>query len=93
MFLDPLQRPHTKFGLAMLLRSHLQAIGLKEERPELFQSTAERRQIRVHDLRGTFVTIALANGKSEAWVLGPDGAPLDRSSQMIDNYKRSARMF
>jgi integrase len=90
VFLDPLQRPHTKFGLAMLLRSHLQAIGLKDERPELFQSTAERRQIRVHDLRGTFVTIALANGKSEAWVSDRTG---HRSSQMINNYKRSARTF
>lgn len=90
VFLDPLSRPHTKFGLAMLLRSHLQAIGLKDERPELFTSTAERRQIRVHDLRGTFVTIALANGKSEAWVSDRTG---HRSSQMISNYKRTARSF
>jgi integrase len=90
VFLDPQQRPHTKFGLAMLLRGHLKAIGLKDERPELFASTAERRQIRVHDLRGTFVTVSLANGKSEAWVSDRTG---HRSSQMINNYKRTARSF
>jgi hypothetical protein len=46
--------------------------------------------VRVHDLRGTFVTISLANGKSEAWIGGRTG---HRSSQMIARYKRNARTF
>ncbi|HEY2408852.1 MAG TPA: site-specific integrase [Polyangiaceae bacterium] len=90
VFVDPEGRPHTKFGIAMLLRSHLKAIGLKKERPELFDSTPERRRIRVHDLRGTFVTISLASGRSEAWVSARTG---HRSSAMINNYNRVARSF
>src|SRR5436305_11394644 len=50
----------------------------------------ERMQIRVHDLRGTFVTLALANGKSESWISDRTG---HRSSQMIARYKRNARTF
>ena len=41
------------FGLAGLLREHLRTIGLKSERPELFETTEQRQRIRVHDLRGT----------------------------------------
>jgi hypothetical protein len=86
----PEGRPHTKFGAAELLRGHLRAIGLAEERPELFESTAQRKQIRVHDLRGTFVTVSLANNKTESWISDRTG---HRSSAMINNYKRVARGF
>ena len=75
-------------GLADRFRGHLRKIDLDEERPELFESTAERRQIRVHDLRGTFVTIALANGRTESWIADRTG---HRSSNMINRYKRQAR--
>jgi len=44
----------------------------------------------VHELRGTFVTISLANGKSESWIADRTG---HRSSQMIARYKRTARTF
>jgi len=90
VFLDARGLQHSKFGLAKLLRSHLEAIGLKEERPELFESSEHRKQMRVHDLRGTFVTTALANGKSEAWVSARTG---HKSSAMINNYKRVATGF
>jgi hypothetical protein len=50
VFLDAQGRPHSKFGLAMLLRSHLEAAGLMKTRPELFETTAQRQRIRVHDL-------------------------------------------
>ena len=43
-----------------------------------------------HDLRGTFVTTALANGRSEGWIADRTG---HRSSQMITDYKRNARTF
>ncbi len=90
VFLDPDGRAHTPFGLADVLRAHLETIGLKRERPELFKSSDARLRIRVHDLRGTFVTVALANGKSEAWVSDRTG---HRSSAMIHKYKRTARSF
>jgi integrase len=90
VFLDPQGNAHSKFGIAMLLRGHLEAVGLKAERPELFATTAERQQIRVHDLRGTFVTIALANGRSESWISDRTG---HKSSVMINRYKRQARGF
>ncbi len=59
------------------------------DRAELFQRTKERLPIRVHDLRATFVTLALANGKSESWVADRTG---HSSSQMINKYRRAARM-
>lgn len=59
-------------------------------RPELFASTDERRQIRVHDLCGTFVTTHLASGKSESWIADHTG---HKSSQTINRYKRTARLF
>ena len=49
-----------------------------------------RRQMRVHDLRGTLVTVHLANGKSEAWISDRTG---HKSSAMINRYKRTARTF
>lgn len=90
VFLDPDGRPHTQYGMAELLRAHLEAIGLKAERPELFESTETRRRMRVHDLRGTFVTVALANNRTEAWISDRTG---HRSSVMLNVYKRTARNF
>lgn len=93
VFVDAAGRPLAApgpFKLPALLHRHLRAIGLHEERPELFVTTAERRRIRVHDLRGTFVTIALANGKSEHWISDRTG---HKSSVMIARYKRNARTF
>jgi integrase len=52
-------------------RQHLQLAGVT--RRELFERTPERLAMRVHDLRGTFVTLALASGRSEAWVTDRTG--------------------
>jgi hypothetical protein len=90
VFRRPDGAPHEKTGLAGFFRTHLARIGLKDERPELFETTAERQRIRVHDLRGTFVTIALTNGRSESWIADRTG---HRSSAMIAKYKRTARSF
>ncbi len=93
VFRDPKGQPIVgsgALGLPAMLRAHLRTIGLHEERPELFTSTDERRQIRVHDLRGTFVTVSLANGRTEAWVSARTG---HRSSVMINRYRRTARTF
>jgi integrase len=66
----------------------LRKAGVK--RQELFESTPDRRRIRVHDLRATFVTVSLANGKTEAWVADRTG---HRSSDMINRYRRQARTW
>lgn len=60
----------------------------KIDRPELFESNEARQQIRAHDLRATLVTLALANGKTEAWVADRTG---HSDSRMINRYRRAAR--
>jgi integrase len=68
------------------LRAHLRSAGVS--RPQLFQRTASRQPIRLHDLRATFVTLSLAAGRSETWVADRTG---HRSSAMIHRYRRAAR--
>lgn len=72
--------------LADAFRDHLALAGVK--RPELFETNDVRRQINVHGLRATFVTLSLANGRSEAWVQDRTG---HRSSSMVNRYRRVAR--
>ena len=72
--------------LAEVFRRHLRAV--QGVRPILFDKTDCRRPIRAHDLRATFVTLALASGRSERWVADRTG---HRSSSMINRYRRSAR--
>ncbi len=67
-------------------REHLAAAAI--DRPELTERTKARRQIRAHDARGAFVTVALANGRSESWISDRTG---HKSSTMIATYKRAAR--
>jgi integrase len=67
-------------------REHLATAGI--ERANLFERTKVRQPVRIHDTRATFITIALANGKSEAWVQDRTG---HKSSQMINRYRRAAR--
>jgi integrase len=59
-------------------------------RPELFERSSTRQPIRLHDLRATFVTVALANGKTEQWVTDRTG---HKSSQMLALYARQARTW
>jgi integrase len=51
------------------------------KRPELHERAPGTQPIRLHDLRATFVTLALAAGKSETWVADRTG---HRSSIMIN---------
>jgi integrase len=71
---------------ARSFRTHLKLAGI--DRPELFVRTKARLPIRVHDLRGTFVTISLANNRTEAWVAARTG---HKSSAMIQGYNRLAQ--
>ena len=57
-------------------------------RAKLFERSSQRLALRVHDLRGTFVTNALAMGRTEAWVSDRTG---HKSSVMIARYRRRAR--
>ena len=86
VFLDSEGCPFDVTKIADHLRSHLVTAGVK--RQELHEDGTNRRKLRAHDLRGTFVTLALANGRTEAWVADRTG---HRSSQMINRYRRSAR--
>ncbi len=72
--------------LAKLLRARLWAAGVR--RPELHESSENRSRLRAHDLRGTFVTLALAAGRSEAWVQDRTG---HTTSAMLNRYRRAAR--
>ena len=73
--------------LADLLRGRLWQAEVR--RSELHNKGENRGRFRVHDLRGTFVTLPLANGKSETWVADRTG---HTSSIMINRYRRAARM-
>lgn len=67
-------------------RKHLELAGIT--RPELFERSASRAPIRIHDLRATMITIALATGRTETWVADRTG---HKSSAMINRYRRAAR--
>ncbi len=59
-----------------------------QERPKLFQRDVNRIPMRAHDLRATFVTLALALGKTEDWVTRRTG---HSSSIMLARYRRDAQ--
>ena len=75
-----------RWPLAQQLRDGLLLAGVK--RPELTEAKEGRRVLRVHDLRGSFVTLALAAGQTEAWVTDRTG---HKSSTMVYRYKRASR--
>lgn len=68
------------------LREALTLAG--QERPKLFQRDVNRIPIRAHDLRATFVTLAVALGKTEDWVTCRTG---HSSSIMLARYRREAQ--
>ncbi len=68
------------------LRKHLDTAGIK--RPVLFRGDDTYQAIRVHDLRATFVTVSLANGATEDWVMRRTG---HRSSVMVQLYRRGSQ--
>lgn len=60
----------------------------KLNRSDLHERTAERNPLRIHDLRATFITLALACGRNETWVMDRTG---HTTSQMLNGYRRQAR--
>jgi integrase len=87
VFVDPeTGKRRNRFNAAKDLRRHLVLAGV--ERPQLFERSEVRVPMRAHDLRATFVTLALANGRTETWVADRTG---HKSSAMINRYRRAAR--
>jgi hypothetical protein len=80
------EKPADEAKLADTFRAHLKLA--KVTRPELFKTTTARKQLTIHDLRGTFVTLALANGKTETWIMDRTG---HKTSGMANRYRRAAR--
>ncbi len=72
--------------LAELLRSSLKAAGVTRE--ELFANTEHTRKLRAHDMRATFVTMSIAEGKPGEWIRDRTA---HKSTSMIDRYRRAAR--
>lgn len=81
-------RPLKPGSYANSLRRALRRAGV--DRPQLFQHNKHRQQLRAHDLRATFVTIALASGRTEAWVTRRTG---HTSSAMVRKYERVAANY
>jgi len=77
---------HDVSRMAAVLRRDLMLAGI--HRPALFERSNTHLPFRLHDLRGTFITLALANGRSETWVCDRTG---HRSSTMVNRYRRQAR--
>lgn len=86
VFVDENGQPIGKWRAAETYREHLQIAGIT--RTILFERSRSRQPIRLHDTRATFITVSLANGKSETWVQDRTG---HRSSTMINRYRRVAR--
>ncbi|WP_157907024.1 hypothetical protein [Sorangium cellulosum] len=64
--------------------------ALRLEKNKTNDPRARVLQVRAHDTRSTFITVALANGRSETWVADRTG---HRSSVMIQRTRRAARTF
>lgn len=79
-------RAYSARALAERLRAALTTAAVT--RPELHEKSKTHQRLRVHDLRATFVTLALATGRSETWVADRTG---HKSSVMINRYRRAAR--
>ena len=78
----------SKDTLAARLREALKTAGVT--RKELHESTEHTGALRAHDMRATFVTISLAEGRQETWIRDHTA---HKTTSMIDRYRRAARQF
>lgn len=67
------------------LRKHLVLAGVAQARPELMKNTGSRRWLCVHDLRATFVTVAMATGWTEFDIMCRSGHV---TSTELQKYRR-----
>jgi integrase len=75
--------------LAEKFRARLQQAGVT--RRELFERTATEDWVQIHSTRATFVTVSIANGRSETWVMQRTGH--ETSKVMRKHYLRMAAHF
>jgi integrase len=69
-----------------MIRRAMKRAGL--DRRGLFARGTNVRPYRWHDARGSFITLASANGRNEAWIGDRTG---HKSSAMINRYRKRAR--
>jgi hypothetical protein len=74
-------------NLADNFRDQLRVAGITREL--LYKNSAERKHIVMHDLRATFITMALVAGHNEQWIMNRTG---HHSSVQINTYKREVDM-
>lgn len=86
VFVEPTGVPVELERAAEQLRDDLRAAGIV--RAVLFERSKVRQPVRVHDLRATFVTLSLAAGRNEGWVMDRTG---HTTSAMVHRYRRAAR--
>ena len=87
-------KPITVTLAAETFRAHLNIAGITEDnRPDLFPEAKDakrRRAVRVHDVRGMFVTASLAAGHSDTWVRE---RTRHATPSMLDVYRRQVPHF
>ncbi len=79
-------RPMNVHHLSKQLRTWLKECGV--DRAKLYERGKDRLPLRAHDLRATFVTLALAVGRSETWVMQRTA---HKTYGMLARYRRDAR--
>ncbi len=85
VFVDMAGEPIDRHEAARVLRADLLAAGI--DRAELHDTTSPlRRPVRLHDLRASMVSVALANGRSEEWIRRRTG----HTSSALERYRRVA---
>lgn len=87
-FAGVLELVKDKTKIAEYYRAQLLVAGV--DRKELHESTEHTGMLRAHDMRATFVTVSLAEGKSETWIRDRTS---HKSTAMIDRYRRMARQY
>ena len=85
VFVEMSGEPIDRHEAADLLRAALLAAG--QDREELHDTKSPfRRPVRLHDLRASMVTIAMANGRPEEWIRRRTG----HTSSALERYRREA---
>ena len=80
---------HVEFGVrkaSAAFRADLRAARI--DRPEFWEDTDERAPIGTHSQRRSFVTLHLANDKTEAWLMARTG---HTTSAQLNQYRQAAR--
>lgn len=87
VFVPPPLRVFTRQSVRHQLHPNLRAAGVTA-RPELFETPEGERPLTLHDLRGSFVTLARAIGMSDRWIRDRSG---HESAKMLETYDRGVR--